>query len=52
MKADLDTLLQSSDYVSLHVPLLDSTRHMIKRREDIQDEKDRLHHKHVPGAAP
>ncbi len=29
MKADLDTLLQSSDYVSIHVPLLDSTRHMI-----------------------
>ncbi len=29
MKADLDTLLQSSDYVSLHVPLLDSTYHMI-----------------------
>lgn len=29
MKADLDTLLQSSDYVSLHVPLLESTRHMI-----------------------
>jgi len=29
MKADLDTLLTSSDYISLHVPLLDSTRHMI-----------------------
>ena len=29
MKADLNTLLQSSDYVSLHVPLLDSTYHMI-----------------------
>ncbi len=29
MKADLDTLLASSDYVSLHVPLLDGTKHMI-----------------------
>ena len=29
MKADLDTLLASSDYVSLHVPLLDSPKHMI-----------------------
>ena len=29
IKADLDTLLQSADYVSLHVPLLDSTKHMI-----------------------
>lgn len=29
MKADLDTLLQSADYVSLHVPLLDSTKNMI-----------------------
>lgn len=29
MKADLNTLLQSSDYVSIHVPLLDSTYHMI-----------------------
>ncbi len=29
LKADLDTLLQSSDYISIHVPLLDSTRHMI-----------------------
>ena len=32
IKADLDTLLQSADYVSLHVPLLDSTRHMIDSR--------------------
>ena len=32
MKADLDTILQSSDYVSLHVPLLESTRHMINAR--------------------
>jgi len=29
MKADLNTLLQSSDYVSMHVPLLDSTYHLI-----------------------
>ena len=29
MKADLNTLLQSSDYISIHVPLLDSTYHMI-----------------------
>ena len=29
IKADLDTLLSSADYVSFHVPLLDSTRHMI-----------------------
>ena len=29
MKADLGTLLSSADYVSLHVPLLGSTKHMI-----------------------
>lgn len=29
MKADLPTLLQSSDYVSIHVPLLDSTYHLL-----------------------
>ena len=29
MKADLNTLLQSSDYISIHVPLLDSTYHLI-----------------------
>jgi len=29
MKADLDTLFSSADYVSFHVPLLDSTHHMI-----------------------
>ena len=29
MKADLGTLLASADYVSLHVPLLHSTKHMI-----------------------
>ena len=33
MKADLDTLLSSADYVSFHVPLLDSTRHMINREK-------------------
>jgi len=33
MKTDLDTLLQSSDYVSLHVPLLDSTHHMINAKK-------------------
>jgi D-3-phosphoglycerate dehydrogenase / 2-oxoglutarate reductase len=29
MKADLSTLLQSSDYISIHVPLLDSTYHLL-----------------------
>ncbi|RNJ75309.1 MAG: 3-phosphoglycerate dehydrogenase [Nitrosopumilus sp. H8] len=33
MKADLDTLLQSSDYVSIHVPLLDSTRHLFDAKK-------------------
>lgn len=33
MKADLDTLLQSSDYISIHVPLLDSTYHMIDAKK-------------------
>lgn len=33
MKADLDTLLQSSDYISIHVPLLDSTYHMINQQK-------------------
>jgi D-3-phosphoglycerate dehydrogenase len=28
-KADLNTLLQSSDYISIHVPLLDSTYHLL-----------------------
>jgi D-3-phosphoglycerate dehydrogenase len=28
---DLDTLLKSSDFVTLHVPLTDHTRHMINR---------------------
>lgn len=32
-KADLDTLLQSSDYVSIHVPLLDSTHHMLNNEK-------------------
>ncbi|WKT58966.1 NAD(P)-dependent oxidoreductase [Candidatus Nitrosotenuis chungbukensis] len=33
MKADLDTLLQSADYVSLHVPLLDSTKNLINAQK-------------------
>ena len=31
--ADLDTLLRESDFVSLHVPLSEETRHMIGERE-------------------
>ncbi|MSU62784.1 MAG: C-terminal binding protein [Pedosphaera sp.] len=30
---DLDTLCRESDYISLHVPLLPETRHLISRRE-------------------
>lgn len=30
---DLETLLKKSDYVTLHVPLLDTTRHMIGEKE-------------------
>ena len=30
---DLDTLLEKSDYVTLHVPLTDQTRHMIGEKE-------------------
>ena len=33
MKADLGTLLQSSDYISIHVPLLDSTYHLINAQK-------------------
>lgn len=32
-QVDLDTLLRSADVVSLHLPLLESTRHMIGERE-------------------
>jgi D-3-phosphoglycerate dehydrogenase len=33
MKADLNTLLQSSDYISIHVPLLDSTYHLLDEQK-------------------
>ena len=33
LKTDLDTLLQSSDYITLHVPLLKSTYHMINEEK-------------------
>jgi glyoxylate reductase len=32
-KVDLSTLLKESDYVSLHVPLIDATHHMIGEKE-------------------
>ena len=32
-KVDLDTLLKRSDFVSIHTPLTDETRHMIGKRE-------------------
>ncbi len=32
-KVDLDTLLRRSDYISLHTPLTESTRHLIGKRE-------------------
>ena len=32
-KVDLDTLLRESDFVSLHVPLMPETHHLIGRRE-------------------
>jgi len=42
MKADLGTLLASADYISLHVPLLDSTKHMINA-EKITTMKNTAH---------
>ncbi len=33
IKTDLNTLLKSSDYVSLHIPLIDSTYHLIDKNE-------------------
>ena len=32
-KVDLDTLLRRSDYISVHTPLTESTRHLIGKRE-------------------
>lgn len=32
-KVDLDSLLQRSDFISIHTPLTDDTRHMIGKRE-------------------
>ena len=32
-KVDLDTLLKRSDFISIHTPLTDETRHMIGKRE-------------------
>jgi lactate dehydrogenase-like 2-hydroxyacid dehydrogenase len=32
-KVDLSTLLKESDYISLHVPLIDATHHMIGEKE-------------------
>ena len=32
-KVDLDTLLRCSDYISIHTPLNESTRHLIGKRE-------------------
>lgn len=40
MRADLDTLLRSSDYVSIHVPLLDSTYHMLSGERIAMMKKD------------
>ena len=33
IKTDFDTLLKSCDYVSLHVPLMNSTYHMINQQK-------------------
>ena len=32
-KVDLETLLKESDFISIHVPLLESTKHMITEKE-------------------
>ncbi len=32
-KVNLETLLKKSDFISMHVPLLDSTKHMIGKKE-------------------
>ncbi len=39
---DMKALLSQSDFISLHVPLSDETRHLIGERGTIPDEADSL----------
>ena len=43
---DFDTLLKTSDYVSVHAPLLPATRGMMNAAAFAQNEKGRLHRQH------
>ena len=46
----LDDLLKQSDFVSIHVPLLEATRHLINAENLETDETDRLSYEYFSGA--
>ena len=49
MKADLNTLLQSSDYISIHVPLIGFNLPSFRCRKNVYNEKDCKNYQYIKG---